>query len=203
MNIANRWNVLRYSLYTPIYDLIAGVFSKHRKKSIAQLELKAEAKVLLIGAGTGLDLAYLPSHLQITATDITPAMLSLLRFRARNNKNIEVFCMDGQQLDLPDNSYDAVILHLILAVIPNPLACLREAERVLKPQGQIILFDKFLSEESQPSRARRLFGKLTNLLFSDINRKFSAILAATRLELVHNKPAALKGTFRYILLRKS
>lgn len=203
MNLANRWNVLRYSLYTPIYDLIAGIFSKHRKKSIAQLELKAEAKVLLIGAGTGLDLAYLPSHWQITATDITPAMLSVLRFRARNNKNIEVFCMDGQQLALPDNSYDAVILHLILAVIPDPVACLREAERVLKPQGQIILFDKFLSEESQPSPARRLFGKLTNLLFSDINRKFSAILATTRLELVHNKPAALKGTFRYILLRKS
>lgn len=202
MNLANRWNILRYSIYAPIYDLVAGLFGRLRKKSIAQLELKAGQKVLLVGAGTGLDLAYLPADVKITATDITPAMLSVLKFRAKKHANLEVYCMDGQKLELADNSFDVVILHLILAVIPDPIACLQEAERVLKPQGSVVVLDKFLGEEQQPTLARRFIGQLTHLLFSAINRKISTIIQATHLQLIHNKPAALRGTFRYILLKK-
>lgn len=202
MKLANRWNVIRYSLYTPIYDLVAGAFAPYRKHSIQQLNLQSGERVLLIGAGTGLDLRFLSDDIQITATDITPAMLSLLQLRAQKKPNIQIACMDGQKLTYADASFDAVILHLILAVIPDPVACLLEAERVLKPQGRMVIFDKFLAENQQPSLPRKMLGGLTRFLFSDINRKFSPILATTNLQLVHNTAAAFKGVFRYILLKK-
>lgn len=202
MKLANRWNIVRYSIYTPVYDLVAGLFGPMRKKSIAQLDLHAGEKVLLIGAGTGLDLKYLPQNVQITATDITPAMLQLLKFRSRKNAKVAVHCMDGQKLDFPSAHFDAVILHLILAVIPDPIACIQEAERVLKPNGKIVVMDKFLATAQKPSTIRKILGKITDLLFSDINRKSAAIFEATKLELIHDKAAALAGTFRYILLKK-
>jgi len=203
MKLANRWNIVRYTLYTPIYDLVAGIFGAHRKRSIDQLQLRAGESVLLVGAGTGLDLKYLPKNITLTATDITPAMLSLLQLRARKRPEVKVQQMDGQQLRYADASFDAVVLHLILAVIPDPVACLKEVERVLKPQGRIVVFDKFLAENQQASTTRKILGALTSLLFSDINRKFSAILAKTNLVLLHNQAAALGGTFRYILLKKA
>ena len=75
----NRWNKIRYTLYTPGYDLIAGYFKDSRKKSIDSLDLKPGEKVLIIGVGTGLDLEFIPSHCEIMATDLTPSMIERVK----------------------------------------------------------------------------------------------------------------------------
>ena len=41
-------------------------------------------------------------------------------------------------------AFDAVVLHLILAVIPDPVRCLQEAARALRPGGRMVVFDKFV-----------------------------------------------------------
>ncbi|WP_223815999.1 class I SAM-dependent methyltransferase [Adhaeribacter rhizoryzae] len=152
MNInTNTWNRLRYTLYSPFYNVIGKVFSKSRKRSIELLQVKPTDTVLLVGAGTGLDLDFLPPTAAITATDITPAMVTRLAQRsARLQLPVKALVMDGQQLALPDNAFDKIVLHLILAVIPDPVRCLQEAERVLKPGGNIVVFDKFLPPGHQP-----------------------------------------------------
>lgn len=75
----NSWNKIRYTILTPVYDLIAGYFKESRKKSVDALEIKAGDKVLIVGAGTGLDLAFLPNDCEIVATDITPAMIERIK----------------------------------------------------------------------------------------------------------------------------
>ncbi len=45
--------------------------------------------------------------------------------------------MDAEQLDLPDNAFDAVICRLGLMLIPNLKLALREIRRVLKPGGKL------------------------------------------------------------------
>lgn len=121
--------------------------------------MQAGESVLLVGAGTGLDLKYIPQNVAVTATDITPAMLGVLQLRARHRKLLQVQQMDGQKLLYPNASFDAVVLHLILAVIPDPIACLREVERILKPNGRVVVFDKFLAENKQASDSRETFGR--------------------------------------------
>jgi phosphatidylethanolamine/phosphatidyl-N-methylethanolamine N-methyltransferase len=173
------WNRARYTLWAPVYNAIAGQFKPQRRRAIAMLEPLPGARVLLVGAGTGLDLDFLPPGLEIVATDLTPAMIEKLEIRARKlGMVVDARVMDGQKLDFPDASFDHVMLHLILAVIPDPAACIREAARVLKPNGTIGIFDKFVPENKRPSIIRRLLNPVVASLATDITRHLGPLLEA-------------------------
>jgi phosphatidylethanolamine/phosphatidyl-N-methylethanolamine N-methyltransferase len=151
----NTWNRIRYTLWAPIYDRIAA-FPTYRRRSVDMLGLAPGEEVLIVGAGTGADLPHLPTTVNLTAIDLTPAMLNRLRARAQAlGRPVDARVMDGQALDLPTARFDAVILHLILAVIPDPVACIKEVERVLKPGGRVVIFDKFVPDAEEPGMGRR------------------------------------------------
>jgi len=199
----NIWNRIRYTLLSPWYDLVAKFFSPYRRISIDHAAIQPGDKVLLIGAGTGLDLEFIPAHADITATDITPAMLNQLKKRAAKlGLHVSVRIMDGQKLDFPDSHFDKIILHLILAVIPDPVACLKEAERVLKPEGTIAVFDKFLPAHQQPGWSRKALNLLTNLMATNINRKFGDIAAQTSLRVLKDIDAGFNGNLKFYILAK-
>lgn len=202
----NAWNRFRYSLWAPGYDLFTWPFRPMRRRSIAQLGLRPGERVLIVGAGTGADLALLPPDVDVLATDLTPSMLARAegRLRAEPGRAARVAVMDGQALDLPDASFDAVVLHLILAVIPDPARCLSEAARVLRPGGRITVMDKFLGDEARPSLVRRAANVVSGLLVTELNRRFGDILrrAGAPLVVERDQPAAVGGLFRLLLLRK-
>ena len=60
----------------------AAGFDTARRLSIDRLRLASGDRVLIVGAGTGLDLDFLPSKVHVTAIDVTPAMLKHLERRA-------------------------------------------------------------------------------------------------------------------------
>jgi len=199
----NRWNKIRYTLFMPAYDLLAGPFRKLRERSINLLWPKPEEKVLILGAGTGLDLYYLRHCQNITAIDITPAMISRLKSRAyKLGLTVDAKVMDGQKLDFPNNTFDCIVLHLIIAVIPDPVRCLKETERVLKPGGRIIILDKFLPDSAKLSLLRKIGNLFTNFMATDITRKAGDIIKNTNLKKEEDVDAALGGMFRIIKLVK-
>jgi phosphatidylethanolamine/phosphatidyl-N-methylethanolamine N-methyltransferase len=199
------WNRLRYTVWAPAYDAIARLagFDAARRLSIGRLRLAASDRVLIVGAGTGLDLDFLPPNVHVTAIDVTPAMLKYLERRAAGaGRSVTTRIMDARQLAFPDSSFDAVVMHLILAVMPQPERGLREAVRVLKPGGRIAVFDKFLRDEERPSLNRRLLNALAKPLFSDLNRRLGPLLAGTPLVIEHDDPVAFGGTYRVVTLMK-
>jgi ubiquinone/menaquinone biosynthesis C-methylase UbiE len=138
------------------------------------------------------------ANLQVTAVDVTPAMLKHLERRAAGDgKSVTTRVMDARQLAFPDSSFDAVVMHLILAVMPQPERGLREAVR-LKPGGRIAVFGKFLSDEEHPSLKRQLLNVSAKPLFSDLNRRLSPMLAGTPLTVEHDEPVAFGGTYRAV-----
>lgn len=200
----NTWNKIRYTLYTPGYDLIARYLRKSRKKSIDTLDIKSGDKVLIIGAGTGLDLEFLPGNCDIIATDITSSMVA--RIKKRNqvlNLKVQAIVMDGQSLNFTDNMFDKIILHLIISVIPDPIACIKESARVLKSGGQIVVYDKFVPKDRKVSSIRKITNLLTNFLFSDITRSFESIIPNTGLTILSDTAADFNGNFRIIKITKN
>lgn len=199
------WNRLRYTLWAPVYDAVIGAasFDAARRLSIERLALAPGNRVLVVGAGTGLDLEFLPSDVEVTAIDVTPAMLKHLERRAAGaGRSVTARVMDARQLAFPDASFDAVILHLLLAVMPEPERGLREAVRVLKPGGRIAVFDKFLGDREHPSLTRRLLNMLARPLFSDLNRRLGPLMAKTPLVITHDQPVAFGGAYRAVTLMK-
>ncbi len=198
-----QWNRYLYAGWAPFYDLLVGSLEEKRKRSLELAAVKPGEKVLLLGAGTGLDIPYLPKDAEITAIDITPEMISRLRRRAhRLNMNIDARVMDGQKLDFASDTFDVVILHFVLAVIPDPLRAIREAERVLRPGGRIIVLNKFLKDESQPSPLLRLANKVARVLITDITCKLKPLVSVTNLHTVHQETIGLGGFFKIAILTK-
>jgi len=200
------WNRLRYTIWAPWYDALvaAADFGESRRRAIGHLALSDGDRVLLVGAGTGLDLEYLSSGLSITAIDVTPAMLHRLRRRAeRLGMAVQIQTADARRLPFAADSFDAVLLHLVLAVMPHPDQGLREVERVLRPGGRVSVFDKFLRDDQRPSMMRRLLNPIMKLLFTDMNRRLGPLLQGTDLVIEHDETAAFGGFFRIIVLKKA
>ncbi|MDP1636233.1 MAG: methyltransferase domain-containing protein, partial [Gallionellaceae bacterium] len=101
-----------------------------------------------------------------------------------------------------DAQFDHVVLHLIVAVVPEPQRCLSEAERVLKPGGTILLFDKFLHPK-QRAPLRRLFNVVIRRFATRMDVVFEEVLSSTPLLHVESdEPMLGGGWFRRIVLRK-
>ena len=107
----------------------------------AYLEPRARMKLLDVGCGTGqysLDLAGM--GLEITGVDISPAMLEKARAKAAA-AGLKARFMEADALHLPfdDESFDRVLAVTALEFVPDFPAVLREAFRVLKTGGRLVL----------------------------------------------------------------
>ncbi len=199
----NTWNRIRYTMYSPAYDKVARVFEKSRKRSIESLQVKAGEKVLILGAGTGLDLEFLPDSCEITAIDLTPSMVERIKKRNESLRlRVNALVMDGQALTFENETFDKIILHLILAVIPDPHACIAEAARVMKRGGTIVIFDKFVPTGKKVSIRRWIANIFANLIASDLTRNLESIVRDSGLKVVSDEDADWNGNFRLVKLVK-
>lgn len=165
MDWLSHWYRLCYALWSPFYDLMVRRFASWRRRSLELADLQAGERVLIVGAGTGSDLQFIDPGPKLTAIDITKAMLRRLRRRARRRGlTVDAQAMDGQAMDFADGSFDVVILHLILAVIPDPVRCARESARVLRSGGRVVIMDKFVANDRRPPLVLRLVNPVLKAL---------------------------------------
>ncbi len=198
----NPVNQAVYQLYVPIYDWLFGaIMQKARRRAIELLQLHPGDNLLIPGIGTGLDIPFIPSGIHFTGTDISPAMLSEAKKKAR--EGLKLMEMDAQTLQFPDSSFDAILLNLILSVVPDGKKCLQEAWRVLRPGGRIAIFYKFLTEHTKPTIIRNILGGLIRQLGTDPNRRFREMSKdIPEAIIVNDESAMLHGQYRVILLKK-
>jgi len=199
--LAPRLQRLRFTLFAPFYDAVVRLDGA-RRRSLELLALGPGERVLLLGAGTGADLPLLPDGVQALVTDITPAMLDRARRRARPGHELAV--MDAMALDLPDASFDAAVLHLILALVPDPGRALAEASRAVRPGGRIVVLDKGLAPGQEASPLRRAASFVTRLVASDINLRLGTLIAESGapVTVVHDEVVGFGGLLRATLLAR-
>ena len=199
----NTWNRIGYGLYAPFYDVVARRLDRGRRRSIEALGLQTGERVLIPGCGTGLDFESLPPGLRVVAGDLSPVMVRKAQARADAlGLDADVRVMDAHALDLSDGSFDTALLHLVLAVVPDPEAAIREVARVLRPGGRVGVFDKFLADAAEPSLVRRAASAVANVVATDLNRRLGPLLDASGLVLDGEGPVLFGGLFKVALLRK-
>ena len=194
-----------YTLLAPIYNfIVARPTQNFRKKNLQHLSDYDGRNVLLTGIGTGLDIPFLPHGPNYYANDLTWAMLKRAQTQnLENKKHIALQQADAMHLPYADNTFDAVVLHLILVVVSNPLRALQETARVLKPGGVVFIFDKFLKPKEHAFFRRALnpvlrhFATRTDVVFEPL------LIQCPDLNLIRNESAMLGGWFRIIHLQKT
>jgi len=125
------------------YDLIEAVpeFLGVRRLRYEILQ-RASGRVLDVAAGTGKNLRYYPETCQITAADMSSAMLEIARRRANSlGLDITFLMMDAEAIGLQDKSFDTVVSSLTLCTFPAPVAALQEMARVCRTNGRILLVE--------------------------------------------------------------
>ncbi len=190
-----------YRYIAPIYNkIVAKATYNMRKKSIEQITTIENKKVLISGIGTGLDVPHLNTNAQYTGIDITPGMLR--KIPKNTLKSLDLCVGDVMQLPYQDNAFDIVIMHLILAVVPDSQKALLETVRVTKPGGTIIVLDKFL-RPTQKAYFRRLISPLIGQIATQTNVVFENLLnTCPNLTLVSDEETELSSWFRRIELQK-
>lgn len=205
MRLTNRRNRFIYRLWSPIYDrLFDRLFAAAgRRRAMELLSPRPGERVLLVGVGTGADLPLLPAGVCATGLDLSPEMLARARARLPlDGREVTLVLGDAQSLPFDSGQFDAAVLNLVLSVVPDAAACLREAMRALRPGGRAVVFDKFAPGGGRLALSRRMLNKVTTLFGTDITRRFGDIVAQSDGVTIHDEPSLLRGAYRVILLRK-
>ena len=101
------------------------------------------ARVLDVAAGAGDQTLQAAERVgptgHVLATDISPNILAFAAQNARNAGygNVDTRVMDGEELDVPEGTFDAVISRVGLIYFPDQQRALGGMKRVLKPGGRV------------------------------------------------------------------
>ena len=129
---------------------------------------KADGDVLEIAAGTARNLPFYPNTVRLTGVELSPEMAELGRRRATDlGREIQIEVGDAEALDFPDDSFDAVVCTYGLCTIPDHRAAVREAKRVLRPGGRILLAEHVRSPNPLVRTIQRLLDPLAHRFGGD------------------------------------
>lgn len=139
-------------LFPSILDLVM------RQKQIVpfreQIGKAAEGRVLDVGIGSGVNLAFYGSRVdRVYGVDPSPELLQFASERARDAKTpVELLCGSGEALPLESQSIDTVAVTFTLCTVANPIAVLVEARRVLKTGGRLLFAEHGRAPEPAVAR---------------------------------------------------
>ena len=110
------------------------------------LNLEEGDRILEVGVGTGVSLAFCPDFVQVDGIDFSESMLSQARRKLDNGGiggNVVLTKMDAHELEFDDDTFDHSLVAHALAVVSKPDMVLSEMKRVTKVGGNICIVNHY------------------------------------------------------------
>jgi SAM-dependent methyltransferase len=160
------------------------------RKMRAELLVGARGRVLEVGAGTGLNLELYPREgiESLTLTEPDPHMVSQLRKRVADvGCAADLIEAPAESLPFADDSFDTIVVTLVLCTVPDQAAALREISRVLDPGGEFLFLEHVRSKHPELAKWQDRFEKPWHFLADGChcNRDTEAALRVAGFELGH------------------
>ena len=175
-----------YDDIAPRYDramrpLERWFLARWRAQTLAQLPVNA--RILELGAGTGLNFRFYPRGSQGVASELSCEMLKVAKAKSVP-PGISLVQNTAEMIPFEDASFDAAFATLVFCSVASPRTAFAELRRVVRPGGTIVLL-----EHVRPSGLLGpvfdLLNLLTTWLFDDhFNRRTTAEAQAAGLQIV-------------------
>ncbi|MCI0370391.1 MAG: methyltransferase domain-containing protein [candidate division NC10 bacterium] len=156
-----------YDVISPAYDfLFDRIFHAGRVAAVSHMRITPGQRVLEIGIGTGLNLPLYPRHCHLVGIDLSRQMLRKAQERVEHLSlaNVTLLMMDATRLTFADDAFDHVLATYVISAVPDPVQVLREARRVCRPGGTIVMLNHFKSENPVLGAFEELVAPLTTKL---------------------------------------
>ena len=164
-------------------------------------------EIVEIGFGTGHNLAHLPDTVtRVLAIDPMTAGRRLAAERIADAAAEVAFVgLDGQHIDLADDSADTVLCTWTLCSIDDPVAAVREIARILRPGGSLHFVEHGLAPDASVRRRQHRWNPIHRRIACgcNVDRDIPALLQAggitiDRLDMFYAKgdPKYLGWTFQ-------
>jgi len=96
--------------------------------------------VLDIGCNAGMFAGLLAERgHRVVGVELNPGLIEICRRRFAGRPELEFRVIGHDRLDLPDSSFDSVVILEVLEHVREPWSLLREISRVLRPGGALVI----------------------------------------------------------------
>ncbi len=126
------------------FDLMAGYGPEKRWEPVkrALFSKMGDGPILFLAIGTGLDVRFFPPNRKIVAIDISDGMIEKARSRVEAyDGQIELRQMDVHEMPFENGHFDQVFTSCTFCSVPRPIEGLEALRRVLKPGGELHMFE--------------------------------------------------------------
>jgi ubiquinone/menaquinone biosynthesis C-methylase UbiE len=126
------------------FDVMAGYGPEKRWEPFkrALFSKMGEGRILFLAIGTGLDVPFFPAGRNIIGIDISDGMIEKARDRVADyDGEIELQQMDVHEMPFKEASFDQIFTSCTFCSVPRPIDGLKALRHVLKPGGELHMFE--------------------------------------------------------------
>ena len=176
----------KWDKMAPRFDSMAAKGAEARWKPFkSALFSHMRGKVLFMALGTGLDIPAFPPGQDITAIDISPKMIEQAQDRiAAYRGTIRAEVMDVHEMPYAAGSFDQVYTSCTFCSVPSPIEGLKAIHRMLKPGGELFMFEHTGSKFHPFGRMMDLMTNLTERIGPSMNRDTAGNVRAAGFEIL-------------------